>query len=199
MFLIRSHIFRRKGSHWGCKCVNVRTSLITHGGVKRKLGSTREYTYRSSNSVGEHSLTRLYPPTPLHSRKTGQNSKGENYVGYGLVLLRRASPADSRRPPGERPPPAAAPRRRRPRATALTSLGPRVTSPGSGRRAGWPAGPSAGHRGTQRSRPRPTAAARGGDGPSLGGVQDIGHTLTDTQQLRSENYFTLSRSRRKNA
>ena len=36
--------------------------LLPNGRVERRLGSAREYIYRSSNGVGGHSLSRLCPP-----------------------------------------------------------------------------------------------------------------------------------------
>ena len=48
-----AHPFRPLGTSLG---------LATYGGVRRKLGSAREYTYLSTNGVGEHSLIRLVRP-----------------------------------------------------------------------------------------------------------------------------------------
>ena len=41
------------------------TGLVTHGGVKRKLGSAHGRIYRLTNGVGGHSLNWLYLPTPM--------------------------------------------------------------------------------------------------------------------------------------
>ena len=40
-------------------------SLVTQDGIKGKLRFTREYTYRSTNEVGGHSLSRMYSLTPV--------------------------------------------------------------------------------------------------------------------------------------
>ena len=55
---------------------NRTTGLVAHGGVKRKLGFALECTYRSTNGVGGHILSRLYPPMPL----VGARDRGT--IGY---------------------------------------------------------------------------------------------------------------------
>ena len=52
------------------------------------LSFAREYSSRSTNGVGGHSLSRLYPLTPL----AGAGSRGIMVAGAGEVWARNCSP-----------------------------------------------------------------------------------------------------------